>query len=119
MPAQTGQPRREVQMATFVFTYRMPTDYVPGGLDTMATWAAWFESIGKNLSDRGNPVFESTELGDCGAGTQLGGYSFVTAEDLESAVALAKGSPALDAGGGVEVGAVTVLNLDSSSSGQG
>jgi hypothetical protein len=106
-------------MPTFVFTYRMPTDYVPGGPDTMATWTAWFDSMGESLSDRGNPVFESTELGNCGDGTRLGGYSFVTADNLESAVALAKGSPALGAGGGVEVGVVTVLNLDSPSSGPG
>jgi hypothetical protein len=105
-------------MPTFVFTYRMPRDYVPGGAETMAAWTAWFDSMGENLADRGNPVFESTDLGNCGYRTQLGGYSFVTAEDLESAVALAKGSPALAAGGGVEVGAVTVLNLDSAPTGR-
>ena len=106
-------------MPTFVFSYRMPKDYVPGGADTMAAWAAWFDSMGANLTDRGKPVFETTGLGNCGGDTALGGYSFVTAEDLESAVGLAKGSPALDAGGGVEVGAVMALNLDSASSGRG
>jgi hypothetical protein len=106
-------------MPTFVFTYRMPADYVPGGPETVATWTAWFDSLGESLSDRGNPVFESTELGNCRNGTRLGGYSFVIAGDLESAMALAKGSPALEAGGGVEIGAVTVLNLDSPSRGQG
>ena len=106
-------------MPTFVLTYRMPRDYVPGGPQTAASWAAWFDSMGEHLCDRGNPVFESAGLGDCGPGTRLGGYSLVTAEDIESAAALAKGSPALQAGGGVEVGAITVLNLDSPSSGQG
>jgi hypothetical protein len=106
-------------MPTFVFTYRMPTEYVPARPDIIAAWAAWFDSMGQGLSDRGNPVFESTELGNCGDGTRLGGYTFVNAEDLESAVALAKGSPALEAGGGVEVGVVTALNLDSPSSGRG
>ena len=80
---------------------------------------AWFDALGESLSDIGKPVVESTELGDCGAGTRLGGFSFVTADDLESAVALAKGSPALAVGGGVEVGAVTALRVDSPSSGQG
>lgn len=106
-------------MPTFVLAYRMPTDYVPGGSETMAAWAAWFDSMGEALSDRGNPVFESTELGNCGVGTRLGGYTFVNAEDLDAAVTLGKGSPALTAGGGVEVGAITVLNLDSQSSGRG
>ena len=106
-------------MAAFVFTYRMPAGYVPGGPDTMAAWAAWFDSMGESLSDRGNPVFGSAKLGNCGAETRPGGYTFVNAEDLESAVTLAKGSPALEAGGGVEVGAITVLNLDSASGSQG
>lgn len=106
-------------MPTFVFTYRMPVGYVPGGPETMAAWAAWFDSMGESLSDRGNPVFESAELGICGQGTRLGGYTFVNAENLESAVALAEGSPALEAGGGVEAGVITVLNLDSPSSGRG
>jgi hypothetical protein len=106
-------------MQTFVFTYRMPADYVPGGPETMAAWTAWFESMGESLADIGNPVFESTGLGNCGAGTRLGGYSFVTADDLESAVAVAKRSPALDAGGGVEVGVVTELNVDVASNGRG
>ncbi len=106
-------------MPTFVFTYRIPTDYVPGGPDTMAAWAAWFDSMGESLSDRGNPVSESTDLGRCGEGTRLGGYSLITADNLESAAALAKGSPALDVGGGVEVGLITVLDLDSASSGKG
>jgi hypothetical protein len=105
-------------MPMFVFTYRMPTGYTAGDPDTMAAWAAWFDSMGGRLSDRGNPVFESAELGNCGAGTRLGGYSLVTAEDLESAAALAKRSPALTAGGGVEVGVITVLNPGSPSSGQ-
>jgi len=77
-------------MATFVFTYRMPAGYVPGGPDTMAAWAAWFDSMGESLSDRGNPVFGSAKPGNCGAETRPGGCTFVNAEDLEPAVALAK-----------------------------
>jgi len=106
-------------MATFVFTYRMPAGYVPAGPDTMAAWQPGSTAWAKASPTGGNPVFESAKLGNCGAETRPGGYTFVNAEDLESAVALAKGSPALEAGGGVEVGAITVLNLDSASGGQG
>lgn len=102
-------------MPTFVFSYRVPKGSVPGGTDNMAAWTAWFDRIGESVSDHGNPIFESTELGNCGADTQLGGYTFVTAPDLESAAALAKGSPVLESGGGVEVGAVTVLDMDAAS----
>jgi hypothetical protein len=106
-------------MPTFVFTYQMPADYVPGRPETMAAWTAWFESMGESLADIGKPVAESAELGDCGTGTRLGGYSFVTADDFESAVAIAKRSPALHAGGGVEVGMVTELNVDVASNSEG
>ena len=106
-------------MPTFVFSYRVPADYAPGGPETLSRWSSWFEAMGEVVSDRGNPVFASTTVGNCGTGTRLGGYSFVTADDLEAAVALSKGSPALDAGGGVEVGIVTVLNLEAPSSGRG
>jgi hypothetical protein len=54
-------------------------------------------------------VFTASSLGNCGPGTHLCGYSFVTADDLESAVALAKGAPVVSAGGGVEVGEITEL----------
>ena len=106
-------------MAKFVFTYRMPAGYVPGRPGTMAAWTAWFESMGESLAGIGNPVIESAELGNCGPGTRLGGYSFVTAGDLESAVAIAKRSPALDAGGVVELGMVTEINTSAASDGQG
>jgi hypothetical protein len=97
-------------MATFVLAYRTPTNYRPGSADAMATWNAWFENTGANLVDRGNPVFTSRALGNCGANTTLGGYSLVTADNLEEAVAVAKGCPFLADGGGVEVGEITVVN---------
>jgi len=98
-------------MAKFVFSYRMPKAYVPGRPDAVAAWSAWFQEMGASVTDRGNPVFESATLGHCGEGTALGGYSMITADDLDAALALAKGCPALEAGGGVEVGVITELSL--------
>jgi hypothetical protein len=99
-------------MTTFLFSYRMPKGYRPGGSDAASAWAAWFEEMGNSVSERGNPVFESASLGNCGADTQLGGYSLITAEDLDTALALAKGCPALREGaGGVEVGVITEIGL--------
>jgi hypothetical protein len=43
------------------------------------------------------------------AGTKLAGYLVVETEDLESAVALAKGCPNVRVGGGVKVGALADL----------
>jgi hypothetical protein len=98
-------------MAKFLFSYRMAKTYVPGRPDAAAAWAAWFQEIRASVTDRGNPVFESASLGDCGDGTGLGGYSLIIADDLDAALALAKGCPALAAGGGVEVGPITEVSL--------
>ena len=91
-------------MATFLFSYRMPVDYQPGRPDAVANWIAFFEGMGDHVVDRGQPVSQTAELGDCGAGTRPGGDSLIFADDLETALALAKGCPALAEGAGVQVG---------------
>ena len=62
--------------------------------------------MGTSVTDLGKPVLQATALGDCGTGTRLGGYSLITADDLEAALKLAKGCPSLEQGGGIEVGGV-------------
>jgi hypothetical protein len=96
-------------MPEFVLTYRTLPDYV-GSPDALAAWDEWFDSLGGNLIDRGNPVFVRKTLGNYDAETTLGGYSLIKADDLKAAVVLAKGCPALNEGGGVEVGELTILN---------
>ena len=94
-------------MAKYVISYRAPQDYVPGREDDMAAWAAWFKSIGEDLVDFGSPVRGTIQIGDCGAGQRLRGYSVISADDLDAALHVAKGCPGLnDTGFGVEVGAV-------------
>jgi hypothetical protein len=94
----------DLTMATFVLTYRAPEDYTLGTPDGIAAWTSWFESMGAHVADPGQPVAESTTVGDCGDIRALGGYSLITAGDLDEAVALAKGCPFVGQGGGVEVG---------------
>jgi YCII-related domain len=103
-------------MDQFLFSYRMPAGFRPGSPGALAAWTAWFEELGDLVVDRGNPVFRSSTVGDCNPQTTLGGYTLVQADDLEAAVALAKGCPSLDDGGGVEVGAITVLHPQSAPS---
>ena len=91
-------------MATFVFTYRRPQDYTLGTPAGAAAWGSWFESMGAHIADAGQAVAESATVGDCGDIRPLGGYSVITAGDLDEAVALAKGCPFVGQGGGVEVG---------------
>ncbi len=97
-------------MSTFVLTYRAPKDYQVGSPQTIEAWNAYFDGLGDHVVDRGNPVFTRTTLGTCATDTVLGGYSIISAEDLEAAVTLAKGCPFLSNGGGVEVGELTMLN---------
>ena len=84
-------------MTMFLFSYRMPKDYVPGAgrcggqMDVLVQ-----ERMGGDLIDMGRPTFESGVLGNAGPETALGGYSIVRAVDLEAALGLAEGCPALD-----------------------
>ena len=98
-------------MPNYVFAYRSPEVGDPSTLDPDAArpWMEFRAALGEKVVDFGNPVFTASSLGNCGADTHLCGYSFVTADDLESAVALAKGAPVVRAGGGVEVGEITEL----------
>jgi YCII-related domain len=100
-------------MATFLFSYRVPRTplaQVLAELDEsnraarMAAWNAWFERLGDNLVQRGDPVNDARTLGTCTEATRIGGYSVVAADDLDAAVELARGCPGLEWGGGVEVG---------------
>ena len=84
-------------MAKYVISYRAQKDYVPGREDDMAEWAAWFQSIGEDVVDFGSPVRETIQIGECGAGQRLRGYSVICAAlALAGAVAglLAPGRPA-------------------------
>ena len=92
-------------MAKFVFSYRVARDYQPGA-ESGRAWEAWFEILGGSRIDTGHAVAATRTLGNLDAQTRLGGYSLVTAEDIDDAAALATGCPALQLGGGVEIGAV-------------
>jgi len=92
-------------MAKFLFAYRVPRDYAPRP-ETMTAWTAWFESMGAARVAAGHGVTESSPVGDLGPGTRLGGYSVIDADDLAGATALARTCPAVEFGGGVEIGVI-------------
>jgi hypothetical protein len=98
---------KELCMSTFLFTYRTSQNNTAPSPEAIAAWGSWLQSMGPQLVDRGNPVLDRQTLGNCEADTRLGGYSLVNADSLEAAVALAQGCPALERGGGVEVGALS------------
>ena len=100
-------------MAKYVFSFRVPSDYVPNGAETFAEWQAWFGGLGSALVDVGNAVTDYASLGEVGgSGSRMIAYSVVSAEDMDSALALAKDCPVMRVGGGVEVG--PVMEVDGS-----
>jgi len=101
--------RRFLQMPTYLITNRVPDSFKPGP-EAFAAWTAWFEHLGSHLEDRGNPAFTCTALGNCGPGTSLGGYTLISADNLEAAIALAEVHPLMTRGGGVEIGELTLIN---------
>lgn len=97
-------------MTEFIFAYRSPVGYTARGAEAVAAWQDWFAGLGPALRDIGRPVSDQVTVGTTSAnGTRLGGYSVVTADGLDDALAMAKGCPLIAAGGGVEVGTLTNL----------
>ena len=93
-------------MANYVLSFRVPSDYAPNA-GTPDEWRAWFATLGSALVDVGNAVTDYASLGDVGgSGSRMVAYSVVSAEDMDSALALAEDCPVLRVGGGVEVGPV-------------
>ncbi len=93
-------------MAKYVFSFRVPADYAPNA-GTAAEWQAWFGGLGAALVEVGHAVTDYASLGEVGGSrSRMVAYSVVAAEDLDSALALAKDCPVMRVGGGVEVGPV-------------
>ncbi len=93
-------------MSKYVFAFRNDPNRAATAGDEEA-WTAWFGQLGEAVTDFGNRVSRASMVGGGGTATDaLSGYVVVTADSLDSAVALAKGCPGLKAGGRVEVGEV-------------
>ena len=76
----------------------------------MKTWTDWYETIGADLKDGGNPfgpaaktVSGDGSVKDGAPGPQHSGYTIVTSASLEAATDIAKGCPILQDGGAVTV----------------
>jgi len=89
-------------MSKFVFAFKTQNGRVPSDTEE-AEWGKWFQELGATVTDYGNRVGRSRQLGVTGA---LGGYVVVEAGSLDAAVDIAKGCPALRHDGGIEVAEV-------------
>jgi hypothetical protein len=91
-------------MNTYLLVHRQPHDYT-GNPEAAAAWEDWFGKLGDALVDKGNAVLSGRSVvGEAGTVLPLGGYTIVSAADLEEATRLAGGCPILPEGGAVEVG---------------
>jgi hypothetical protein len=92
-------------MANFLLTYHgeggMPTGEAETAKVT-AAWGAWFGQLGAAVVDPGNPTTHSKAISPDGsvmdATSAPTGYSIISADSLDAAVALSKGCPVLAAG---------------------
>ena len=84
--------------------------------DVMARWGAWMQTNGPSLKDPGNPVgvsktVTSDGVTDNGGANPAGGYTIVTAEDMDAALEMAKTNPMVADGGSVEVAEIHVVEM--------
>jgi hypothetical protein len=108
-------------MTTFVLAYRVPPQRLDeslaelddaGRAARLGAWNSWLDTLGSNLIERGEPINDARAVGNCGPDTRIGGYSIVSAPDMEAALEIARGCPAVERGGGVEIGEILELPLD-------
>jgi hypothetical protein len=95
-------------MSKYVFAFRNDPNRAATAGEEEA-WTAWFGELGATVTDFGNRVSRASMVGAIGPGGDqdaLSGYVVVTADNLDSAVTLAKACPGLQAGGRVEVGEI-------------
>ncbi|MEM7273569.1 MAG: YciI family protein [Actinomycetota bacterium] len=99
-------------MTNYVFTYHGGSGMAETPEEqekVMAAWGAWFQELGAAVIDGGNPfaihrtVAADGSVSDGGPAPELGGYSVVSADSFDAAVAMAKGCPVLADGGSVQV----------------
>lgn len=98
-------------MANFLLAYHggTPPSTPEEGEKVMQAWMSWMGSLGDAIVDGGNPVSmaktvsSNGSVSDGGGENAVTGYSVIKADNLDAAVALARGCPHLQSGGSVEV----------------
>ncbi|NUH66853.1 hypothetical protein HTT03_16340 [Sulfitobacter sp. S0837] len=101
-------------MPDFIFAYhggKSPESQEEGD-KAMAAWGAWFEEMGDQIVNPGNPVGVSRTvsaegIADNGGANPLSGFTVVRADDIDAACKIAQGCPMVaDGTGSVEVAPV-------------
>ena len=96
-------------MANYLLTYfggGMPETQEEQA-QVMQAWTAWFGKLGDAVVDGGNPTSQSRAISPDGsvmdATMAPTGYSIIKADNLDAAIAAAKGCPVLGGGASIVV----------------
>ena len=92
------------------WTRPWPSPTTPAGEARSAAWIGWFQSLGSSVVEIGNPVNDAVGRSARRPTPALGGYSLIDAPDAAAAAELAKGCPAVEFGGGVEIGDIVDMS---------
>ena len=84
--------------------------------DVMGRWGSWMQTNAAALKDPGNPVGMSKTVSaqgvaDDGGANPTGGYTIVTADDMDAALEMAKTNPMIADGGSGEVAEIHVIEM--------
>lgn len=76
--------------------------------EVMAAWEAWYGTLGESIVDGGAPTMPTTTVAADGStsatSNPVSGYTILSADSLDDALAKAAGCPIRAAGGSIEVG---------------
>ena len=109
-------------MPTFLLAYhgtRIPKTNAENA-ELMTAWLDWMDSLGEALEANNNPITASRTIRSDGSVSHDGGanpvmgLSFVTADNIDAAIRMAKTCPQLGAGGSIEVAQLFKVNRDRS-----
>jgi hypothetical protein len=90
-------------MPSYVFTYRQAKG-APLNMDEAQSWFKWFDEIGEHIAVPGSAVGSSRQVGNVGGDQSVSGFTVINARDMDQAVEIAQGCPAIGLGHGLEVG---------------
>lgn len=96
-------------MTKYVFTYHAPPlpDSSPEEMQvSMQKWMAWAGEVGDRMVDFGTPLaggMRVTPSGTSESTSQVAGYTIIEADDMDSALALARNHPHLEMAGSCEI----------------
>src|SRR5262245_37795483 len=100
-----GEYQAEESMATFLISYHGgsgPPTSPEAAQQMMAAFHTWVSSVGDRMVDPGAPLGAArtvTTAGVTDGGSGPEGYSLITADDIDAAVALVTGHPFVARGG--------------------